>query len=61
MRLSDEIAKHWFGFPLALRQRWWTETKYGKQEPGDELKETVRKLIEEKENAGKNHDGEDHI
>ena len=53
MKLSDEMAKHWFGLPLALRIRWWEETEYGKKEPSAELKKEVRVAIEAKEH----HDG----
>lgn len=45
MRLSDEMAKHWFGLPLALRKRWWEETEYGKKEASEELKKEVDAAI----------------
>ncbi len=49
MRLSEEMAKHWFSLPLNLRKRWWDETEYGKREPSDELKQAVSEAIEKKE------------
>jgi hypothetical protein len=30
--------RQWFALPLALRQRWWRETDYGRVPPSDELK-----------------------
>jgi hypothetical protein len=45
MRLSDEMAKHWFSLPLPLRKRWWDETEFGKREPGDDLKRAVDEAI----------------
>lgn len=27
----------WFALPLALRQRWWRETDYGRIEPSADL------------------------
>lgn len=27
----------WFTFPLSLRQRWWQETDYGKNDPSADL------------------------
>jgi hypothetical protein len=52
MRLSDEMAKHWFSLPLSLRKRWWDETEYGKREPSEELKRAVEDAIVKKEKAG---------
>jgi hypothetical protein len=49
MRLSDEMAKHWFSLPLHLRKRWWDETEYGKREPSEKLKQAVSEAIEKKE------------
>jgi hypothetical protein len=46
MRLGNEMAKHWFNLPLALRKRWWEETEYGKKEPSDELKQAVQAVID---------------
>jgi hypothetical protein len=34
----------WFKLPLSLRQRWWTETDYGKKEPSDDLVREIKKL-----------------
>jgi len=31
----------WGRLPLAIRQRWWQETDYGKDQPGDELKAAI--------------------
>jgi len=45
VRLSEEMAKHWFFLPLALRKRWWEETDYGKKEPSEELKREVDEVI----------------
>jgi hypothetical protein len=47
MRLKEDIEKVWFKLPLQIRQRWWDETKFGKQEPGDELKEILSKFTKE--------------
>ena len=47
MRLSDEMAKHWFKLPLVLRKRWWDETEYGKKEPSRELQVAVENAIVE--------------
>jgi hypothetical protein len=41
MKLNDEMSRHWFRLPLALRKRWWEETEYGKKEPSEELKKAV--------------------
>lgn len=48
MRLSDEMAKHWFSLPLQLRTRWWEETDYGKKPPTDELQQLINEFIERK-------------
>jgi len=53
MRLSTEMAAHWFKLPLPLRQRWWEETGYGKKEPSEELKLEVSKTIEAMETLQK--------
>jgi hypothetical protein len=45
MRLSDEMAKHWFKLPLVLRKRWWDETEYGKKEPSEDLQRAVDEAI----------------
>jgi len=50
MRLSDEMSKHWFGLSLALRKRYWDETKFGTIEPSEELKREIEAAIVEKEN-----------
>jgi hypothetical protein len=52
MRLSDEMAAHWFKLPLQLRQRWWSETEYGKKPPSDELQQAVNDAIAKKEKIG---------
>jgi hypothetical protein len=44
MKLDDEMAKHWFALPLELRKRWWEETEYGKIEPSQELRQTIREF-----------------
>jgi len=51
MKLDNEMAKHWFALPLALRKLWWEETDYGKKEASAELKRKVEAAIEEKTNA----------
>ena len=28
--LKGKIEKEWFGLPMAIRQRYWEETDYGK-------------------------------
>lgn len=33
----NEGGPGWFALPLALRQRWWCETDYGKLAPSAEL------------------------
>jgi hypothetical protein len=48
MKLDNEMAKHWFALPLALRRRWWEETEYGKKEPSEKLKREVAEAVEEK-------------
>ena len=53
MKLDNEMAKHWFALPLALRTRWWEETEYGKKPPSAALQKEVRAIIEAKEH----HDG----
>ena len=52
MRLSDEMAAHWFKLPLPLRVRWWEETEYGKHEPSEELKREIEAAIVAKEKSG---------
>jgi len=49
MRLSDEMAKHWFSLPLQLRKRWWEETRWGRTEPSEELKRAIDEAIVKKE------------
>jgi hypothetical protein len=51
MRLSEEMAKHWFALPLQLRKRWWDETEYGKREPSEELALAIQEAIQKKEAA----------
>lgn len=34
-------VKQWYLLPLALRQRWWRETGYGRATPSPELKQTI--------------------
>ena len=41
MKLSDEMSRHWFHLPLALRKRWWEETDYGRKEASEELKQAI--------------------
>ena len=31
------LILEWYALPLALRQRWWAETDFGKREPSQEL------------------------
>jgi hypothetical protein len=45
MRLPDEVAKVWFKLPLPLRQRWWDETKFGKEQPSEELLKAVQEAV----------------
>lgn len=52
MRLSDEMAAHWFKLPMALRKRWWDETEYGKIAPSADLQRAVDEAIREKETKG---------
>ncbi len=52
MRLSEEMDKHWFKLPLALRKRWWEETDYGKKEPSEELKRVIDEAIKERGGNG---------
>jgi len=47
MKLSDEMAAHWFRLPIALRVRWWVETDYGKKPPPAELRKTIDAAIKE--------------
>lgn len=47
MRLSDEMAAHWFKLPLQLRKRWWEETDYGKLEPSAELQQAIDEAVEQ--------------
>lgn len=35
----------WWKLPLALRQRWWTETDYGRLDPSDDLKAAVQAAL----------------
>jgi hypothetical protein len=42
-------ATHWFALALKTRQRWWTETDYGKKPPSRELREDVIKELREKD------------
>jgi hypothetical protein len=51
MRLSDEMAKHWFSLPLPLRKRWWDETEFGKKPPSDDLKKAVEEFIAHRERS----------
>jgi hypothetical protein len=37
----DTAIPHWFSLPLALRQRWWRETDYGRLKPSRELAEAI--------------------
>ena len=53
MRLSTEMAAHWFKLPINLRKRWWDETEYGKKEPSEELKQEISKTIEAMETLQK--------
>jgi len=46
VKLPNEMAKHWFALPLALRRRWWEETDYGKKEPDAALKTEVAEAVE---------------
>ena len=41
----------WTKTPLKLRQRWWSETDYGKRQASDELVETMRGGRDESERA----------
>jgi hypothetical protein len=45
MKLSDEMARHWFALPLQLRKRWWEETDYGKKPASEELQREVDEII----------------
>lgn len=35
----------WGRLPLAIRQRWWQETDYGKNAPSDELKQAIKDVL----------------
>jgi hypothetical protein len=37
-----EITQCWATLPLHIRNRWWSETDYGKQPPSDDLMEAIR-------------------
>lgn len=36
---------HWKALPLALRQRWWTETGYGARSPSAELIDEINRAV----------------
>ncbi len=40
--------ENWWKLPLAVRQRWWRETDYGKRPPSPELAEQLQRLRVEK-------------
>lgn len=44
LELATNVSD-WWRLPLKLRQRWWSETDFGKLEPNDELKAAVRAAL----------------
>jgi hypothetical protein len=38
-------GKTWFKLPLKLRQRWWSETDYGRLDPTPELMNTIEEVL----------------
>lgn len=38
---DELIERWWFRLPMALRQRWWAETDYGRKLASEELKQAV--------------------
>lgn len=34
--------RQWFLLPMALRERWWAETDYGKRAPSEDLKSAIK-------------------
>ena len=43
----------WVKLPLAMRQRWWNETNYGKNAPSSELVAEVKAAIHAQQSAGR--------
>jgi hypothetical protein len=39
--MFDCTDTRWFRMPMALRQRWWRETNYGREPPSDELRALI--------------------
>jgi hypothetical protein len=40
-------TNHWFSLPMSIRERWWDETKWGKLNPSEDLKQAVIKALED--------------
>jgi len=46
IRAGNEMSKEeWFSVPLALRQRYWRETDYGKKLASTELIAAVKEAL----------------
>lgn len=50
-------AEHWTKLPMALRQRWWDETNYGKHPPDEELLEAFNVYFRHRANDGLTSEG----
>ena len=42
--------QQWFSLPMAMRERWWSETNYGERQPSDKLVEDITQWLRENPN-----------
>ena len=43
--MQDYLDKNWFKIPLRLRQKYWTETDYGRLKPSKETEEEIKLIL----------------
>lgn len=46
MTFNEELERHWAHLPEKLCMRWQLETRWGEQEPSEDLKRELEEAIE---------------